>query len=84
MNATIQTLEPGARDILNAGLGLFRTVEARLSEAQASVANAYTSLVNRGAADASPEVKKLHGLLDEGIARLREIQGRVAGAVKLG
>lgn len=84
MNATIQSLEPGARDILNAGLGLFRTVEARVSELQAGLASSYTSLVNRGAADASPEVKKLHGLIDDGIARLREIQNRVAGAVKLG
>ncbi len=84
MNATIQTLEPGARDLLNAGLGLFRTVETRLNELQAGLAANYTSLVNRGAADASPEVKKLHGLLDEGFARLREIQERVSSAVKLG
>ncbi|MCB1319861.1 MAG: hypothetical protein KDK34_06395 [Leptospiraceae bacterium] len=79
--AAMETLENGARDLLNAGLGAYRTVEARINEIQKQVEQNFSSLVNSGAADNSETTVQLRRYLDQGIAAVKNVQDRVNSAL---
>ncbi len=72
----IGSVEAGARDVLNAGLGAFRTLEGQLNSLRLQVEKGYADLVARGAADKSEPVQKLHSLVDQGVAQIRDLQGK--------
>lgn len=80
--AAFETIETGARDALNAGLGLYKTVETQLRELQSTVTTNYTQLVTKGAADQSEPVVKLRSLLDQGLAQVKDVQSKVEAGLQ--
>ena len=79
---TLQAIETGAKDTLNAGLGLFRTVEEKLAEIQGQIVANYNGLVSKGAADTSEPVSKLRNGLDQAIAGVKDVQTKVEAQFK--
>jgi len=75
--AAFDTIETGARDALNAGLGLAKTVETQLRELQSTITINYTQLVSKGAADQSEPVVQLRTLLNQGLAQVKDVQSKV-------
>ncbi len=76
-------LEQGARDVLNAGLGLFQTVAERVGQIQNDIAGGYQDLVSKGASDNSELVTNLRGNLDKGITVVKDVQTRVEETLNL-
>lgn len=78
MAATNNTVKSGpenmARDVLNAGLGLFRVVSATIDSVQKNVISGYQNLVTKGAADNSDVAKTLRGTLDQGLGIVKDVQ----------
>ncbi|MBX7058731.1 MAG: hypothetical protein K1X75_11755 [Leptospirales bacterium] len=82
MAETLGTLEAGAREILHAGLGAVRSLDAQLDIIKAQIEAGYADLVQRGASDRSEPAIKLHSLLDQSVAQVRELQGRIDALIK--
>ncbi|MCB1323802.1 MAG: hypothetical protein H7A21_12260 [Spirochaetales bacterium] len=82
MAAQTQTIENGARDLLNAGLGLFKTVEESVNKFKADLEKSYNDLIKTGAGDTSEQAVTLRKYLDQGISAVRDAQGKVEGLVK--
>ncbi|MEQ9365154.1 MAG: hypothetical protein RIF32_12970 [Leptospirales bacterium] len=57
-------------------------VEAKIAEIRAQIESGYNDLVNKGAADQSEGVVKLRSLLDQGIAQVKDAQGKIEAALK--
>jgi len=64
-------VENGLKDFLNASLGLFQALNARIDAAQKDLLSGYNALVSRGAADKSELAQKLRGGLDQGLSLVR-------------
>lgn len=79
--ALSSTIESGLRDAVNAGLGAYKLAQEKLLEIQKQLNTGYSDLVAKGAADQSAEVAKLRGLLDQGLASLKDAQTKLEGAL---
>ncbi len=75
--------EKNAREALNVGLGVFKTIESQVQAVQTQVTKGFQDLVNRGAADQSPVAANLRTQLDKGLSALKDAQVRVEGAIKI-
>ena len=80
--AVIENIGNGAKSALNVGLGLYKSVEARVQEIQSEIEQTYKELVVRGAADSSEVAVGIRSNLDRGIAAVRETQTKVESVVK--
>ena len=76
----MQAIEKTLHDVLNAGLGAFGEASAQAETVKKQVETFYGELVARGAADKSETVEKLRTGLDQGLAQVKEVQGKVEGA----
>lgn len=75
-------IEKNLHDVLNAGLGLFQTVQGRIDLLQKDIVTSYEGLVSRGAADKSAVVEKLRETVDQGFNAVRELQTKAPSAAK--
>ena len=86
--AVVETIGNGAKEALNVGLGIVKTLEAGAQDLQAGVQKfqadvekTYAELVARGAADSSEVAVGIRTNLDKGIAAVRDVQTKVEGAI---
>ena len=80
--AVKETIENGAREALNVGFGLFKTVEAQIQDLQSQIVKNYEALVAKGAADNGEVAATLRSQLDKGLSAVKDAQTKVEGAVK--
>ncbi len=73
----VTNVESGVRDVLNAGLGLFQTVSAKVENVQKDILSSFNSLVSRGASDKSELAQKLRGGLDKGLTVVKEVETKL-------
>lgn len=84
--AVLDDIENGARKLLNAGIGLSKTIEEQVAElgtniekAKVDAAQAWDDLVLKGAKDNSPEAANVRAKFDEGVTAVRKMQAKVEG-----
>lgn len=80
--AVIENIGTGAKSALNVGLGLYKSVEARVQEIQNEIEQTYKELVVRGAADSSEVAVGIRANLDRGISAVRDAQAKVESVIK--
>ncbi len=79
----MDTLEQGALDALNAGIGLYQAVSGQVQEIQKKITDGYDELVAKGATDSSETVEKLRSSLDLGINGIKDAQTKIEGTLNL-
>ncbi len=84
MELNLETIEKGAKDLLNAGLGLFQVAAETAGKIQSNVATGYEELVGRGATDTSELVVSMRSNLDKGIDLYKDAQLKVQETLNLG
>ena len=77
------SIEKNLHDVLNAGLGLFQTVQGRIDLLQKDIVSSFEGLVSRGAADKSNVAEKIRETVDQGFNAVREFQVKTDGAGKV-
>ncbi len=75
-------IEKNLHDVLNAGLGLFQTVQGRFETLQKDIVASYEQLVSRGAADKSQMAERIRGTVDQGLTAVRDLQAKAEGVAK--
>ena len=75
--AVVENIENGAREALDVGLGIFKTVEAKIQELQTQVVKGYDELVAKGAADNSEVAANLRTQLDKGMSAVKDASAKL-------
>ncbi len=65
----------------NGPQGLIKGAEEQFTSLRAQLEKGYEELVAKGAADQSEQVVQLRGLIDQGIASVKDLQGKVESAI---
>ena len=79
----LDRIEQSALDILNASIGLFKTVSNEVTDFQKKITDGYDELVAKGSTDSSETVEAIRSQLDASINGIKDIQGKVEGALNL-
>ena len=74
-------LEQHIQDILNAGIGLFKTSEENFKSALARVDETFRTLKSRGEADNSEAAVKIREVLDNTIHSIREVSDQAGNNI---
>ena len=75
-------IEKNLHDVLNAGLGLFQTVQGRIDLLQKDIVSSFEGLVTRGAADKGGVAEKIRETVDQGFNAVRDFQVKSEGSKK--
>lgn len=90
MANVLDDIENGARRLLNAGIGVAKTIEEQVNEfstnfgqnveqAKKDAVKAYDDLVLKGAKDSSPDAQNIRKSFDDGVTAVRKLQAKVEG-----
>ena len=78
----MSAIETGVRDTLNAGIGLAKTIEETVTKTIADIEAGYKELVAKGAPEGEQLIAKVQGLVDEGVAQVKDTQAKVESYMK--
>lgn len=86
MANVLDEVENGARRLLNAGIGVARTIEEQVNELSTNIENAkndavkaYDNLVLKGAKDNSEDAQNIRKTFDDSVTAVRKLQAKVEG-----
>jgi len=84
MANVMDDIENGARRLMNAGIGVARTIEEQVNELSSNIENAkndavkaYDNLVLKGAKDNGPDAQNVRKTFDDGVTAVRKLQAKV-------
>ena len=83
MANVIETVEQGARDLLNVGLGLFQTAAEGFDKAQKDIVSGYEELVSKGANENGEFAASARDGLSKGITAVKDAQAKVEETLNL-